>query len=152
MRKATDKLTNNILFYAGWIAAMLLAFWLAFLSRDVLLQILALFYEEGSWSYPRWVVVIDRTFTVAVGLAWLVFTVVVEEHYRRGIKKGDLLKRLARVTGLLLVCIFIVDLIMVWLQGISTSDWLRWLILAAELGIGTALLVWGKTRPTPQPQ
>jgi len=146
------KVTNNILAHGMWIVDLVLAFWLAFLSRNVLLETLAKIYQKGSWSYPRWVVVIDRVYTITVGLGWLVFMIVVEEYFRKGIQKGDLLKRFARITGSVLLAIFAVDLILVWLQGIGSNDWLRWLILAAELGIGTALQVWAKTRPVPQPQ
>lgn len=145
MKKVTDKITSNIIFYGGWIVDMLLTFWLAFLSREVLLEIFAKFYKDGSWSYPRWVGVIDRFYTVALGLAWLAFMVIIEEYLRRGIQKGDILKRFARITGPLLLCIFVVDLIMFWLQGIVSGDWLRWLILAAELFIGIGLFVYYKS-------
>lgn len=143
---------NQILAYILWIIDLALAFWLAFLSRNAVLGLLALFYQKDSWSYPRWVVVIDRAFTLIIGLGWLVFMIVVEHYLMTGVKKGDLLKRFARVTGPVLLATFVVDLLQAWLQGIGGGDWLRWLILAAEVGIGTALMVWAKTQPTPLPQ
>jgi len=142
------KVTDQILAYGMWIVDLLLAFWLAFLSRNVLLEILALFYQKESWSYPRWVVVIDRFYTLMVGLGWLVFMIIVEQYILTGIKKGNLLKRIARVTGLVLLAIFAVDLIQVWLQGIGSNSWLRWLILAAELIIGTGMYVFYKSKAT----
>jgi hypothetical protein len=77
--------------------------------------------------------------------------IIVEEYFRVGVQKGGLWTRFARVTGPLVLAVFGADLILCWLQGIGSYDWLRWLILAAELGVGIALLVWGKTRFTPKP-
>ena len=142
------KVANQFLAYGMWIVDLLLAFWLAFLSRNVILEILALFYNKTSWSYPRWVVVIDRVYTLMVGLGWLVFMIVVEHYIMAGVKKGNLLKRFTRVTGLVLLSIFVVDLIMFWLQGIGSGNWLRWLILAAELAIGTGMYVYYKSTAT----
>jgi hypothetical protein len=144
------KVANQLLAHGMWIVDMLLAFWLAFLSRNVLLEILALFYKKGSWSYPRWVVVIDRFYTLIIGLGWLVFMIIVEQYILAGTKKGTLLKRFARVTGLVLLAIFAVDLIQAWLQGIGSSSWLRWLILAAELIIGTGMYTYYKSSATPK--
>jgi len=146
------KVFNQIIAYGMWIVDLLLALWFALLSRTALLDILALFYKKGQWQYPRQVNVVDKTFTLLLGLGWMALVVIVEEYFRTSIPKGVLLKRIARVTGLLLLAIFGVDLILFWVQGIGSGDWLRWLLLAAELGIGTALLVWVKTRPTSQPQ
>ena len=142
------KVVDQILAYGMWIVDMVLAFWLAFLSRNVLLEILAKFYQKESWSYPRWVVVIDRFYTLMVGLGWLVFMIIVEQYILTGIKKGNLLKRIARVTGLVLLAIFAVDLSEVWLQGIGSGNWLRWLILAAELILGIGMYVYYKTTAT----
>jgi uncharacterized membrane protein len=67
--------------------------------------------------------------------------IAVEAYFRAGVSRGDLLKRFARVTGPVFLGIFGVDLILFWLQGIGRGDLLRWFLLAAELGIGIALLV-----------
>ena len=57
-----------------------------------------------------------------------------------GVASNDLIKRFAKVTGSVLLGIFGVDLILFWLQGVGRGDWLRWFMLAAELGIGITLL------------
>jgi hypothetical protein len=145
------KVINYAIAYGIWIIDMGLAFWFAYLCRTDLLSILALRYKEGQWQYPRLVTVIDKSFLMLLGLGWLAFIIIVEEYNRPGIQKGDLLKRIARINGPLFIAIFVVDLILFWLQGIGSYDLLRWLILAAELGIGIALLVWSKTRFTPKP-
>jgi hypothetical protein len=129
-----------------WIADLGLTFWLAYLSRTALLVILALFYKQGDFQYAKMIDLVDRIFTVVIGLGWLIFSIFAEEYYRTGALKESFLKRFARVTGPILLCIFIVDLIIFWIQGISATDWLRWLILTAELGIGLALFVYSKQK------
>jgi hypothetical protein len=127
--------------YGLWILGIGLAFWLLYLS------ILALFYEQGEWQYTKTVNLVDRIITVTLGLGWLVYTIVTEDKYRKGALKGDLLKSFARFTGPVLVSIFVVDLILFWLGGVGSDNLLRWLILAAELGGGIALVVYGKIKP-----
>jgi len=127
--------------YVMWILDLGLAFWLIIISRTVFLGIFALFYKPGAWVYSRRVDLADKVFLLILGLGWLVFMILAESYFRAGALSDDLLKRFARVTGPVLLGIFGVDLILFWLQGVGRGDWLRWLILAAELGIGLALLM-----------
>jgi hypothetical protein len=145
------KLIKYAIAYLLWIADLGLAFWLIYLSRIVFLDILALFYKEGAWVYSRRVDLADKVFLVILGLGWLVFMIVVEAYFRAGALSRDLPKRFARVTGPVLLGIFSIDLILVWLQGIGGGDWLRWFILAAELGFGIFLLVSARPQSRPQP-
>jgi hypothetical protein len=129
-----------------WIADLGLTFWLAFISRTVFLGIFALSYEGGQSVYAEVVYAhrvdfADKVFSIILGLGWLVFMIAVEAYFRAGVSRGDLLKRFARVTGPVFLGIFGVDLILFWLQGVGRGDLLRWFLLAAELGIGIALLV-----------
>lgn len=135
--------------YAMWVVDLGLAFWLVFISRTVYLGIFALFYKQGAWAYSHRVDLADKVFLLILGLGWLVFMIVAEAYFRAGARQDDLLKRFARVTGPVLLSIFGADLILVWLQGVRGGDWLRWFILAAELGLGIALL--GSARPQPKP-
>ena len=137
--------------YVLWVVDLGLAFWLIFISRTVFLGIFALFYKEGAWVYSRRVDLADKVFLLILGLGWLVFMIVVEAHFRAGALRDDLLKRFARVTGPVLLGIFGVDLILFWLQGVGRGDWLRWFILAAELGIGIVLLVSARPQSKPDP-
>ena len=86
----------------------------------------------------------DKVFSILLGLAWLVFMIIVEAYFRAGASRDDLLKRFARVTGPVLLGIFGVDLILFWLQGVGGGGWLRWSMLAAELGIGIILLMFAR--------
>ena len=89
---------------------------------------------------------IDQTSAVLLGLGWLALFVFAEGYYRAGALEEGLVKRFARVTGPILLGIFVADLILFWLQGIGYDDWLRWLILLAELIIGSVLVVYGRKR------
>lgn len=137
--------------YFLWVVDLGLAFWLIFISRTVFLGIFALFYKAGAWAYSRRVDLADKVFLLILGLGWLIFMIVVEAYFRAGALHDDLLKRFARVTGPVLLGIFGVDLILFWLQGVGGGDWLRWFILAAELGIGIALLVSAKSQSKTDP-
>ena len=125
--------------YTLWIVNMALSLWFAYLTRTSALGILALFYQQGDFQYTKLVNLVDRVLVVVLGLGWLVFTVVTEEYFRSGAKKKSLPIRFARVTGSLILCIFVVDLTLFWVQGIG--DWMRWLILIIELSAGLALVV-----------
>jgi hypothetical protein len=50
-----------------------------------------------------------------------------------------------------LLCIFGVNLILLWINGVSRGSWLGWLILAAELGLGIILLVSANRKTTSKP-
>ena len=62
-----------------------------------------------------------------------------------------MLKRFARVTGPILMCIFLVDLILFGLQGFGGGDWLRWLILSAELVLGLMLILYARKTAANEP-
>lgn len=127
--------------YLMWIVDLGLTFWLIFISRTVFLGALALSYNEGHLAYAHRVEFADKIFSIILGLGWLGFMIVVEAYFRAGALRDDLFRRFARVTGPVLLGIFSVDLILLWLQGVGGGTLIRWLILAAELGIGIALLV-----------
>jgi hypothetical protein len=141
---------NRLIRYLGaysiWIADLVLALWLAFLSREAFLDILALFYKEDNFAYLNAANFADKAFTVLLGLGWLAFMIVVEAYFRAGALEGDLIKRLARVTGQVLLWIFAVDLLSFWLRSVPSRDGLRWFLLTAELCGGMALLMLVKTR------
>ena len=137
--------------YGMWIVDLGLALWLVYLSRTAILGILALFYEPGDLQYLHAVNFTDKVIAIILGLGWLAFTIIIEDYYRKGALKGDMLKRFARVTGPIFLCSFVIDLILFWLQGIGSDNWLRWLILAAELGIGIALIIFVKNKSTHKP-
>jgi hypothetical protein len=137
--------------YTLWGVILGFTFWLILISRTVLLGIFAMFYKPGSLVYAHRVDFADKIFWLILGLAWLAFMIATESYCRAGVMSQNLLKRFARVTGPVLLSIFCVDLILFWLQGVGGDNWLRWLILAAELGIGIVLSMSARTQPNPNP-
>lgn len=143
------KIIKYVSVYLMWIVDLGLAFWLLVISRTVFLGLFALSYKGGQLVFADRVNFADKVFSILLGLAWLVFMIIVEAYFRSGASRQDLLKRFAKVTGPVLLGIFGADLILFWLQNIRGSDWLRWLVLAAELGIGIILLMLARFQPKP---
>ena len=127
--------------YGLWILNLVLTVWIFLNTRQVVNGILALFYEPGDLQYGHAVNLADKIISITLGLGWLAFSIVTEDYFRKGIDTTDLWKRGAKVTGLVLLCLFIVDLALFWLQGAPSTQWVRWLVLAAELGFGLILVV-----------
>lgn len=142
-----NKVVKYVTTYFVWIADLVLALWFAYLCKTSLIGVFALFYT-GNLAYANAVNFIDKVFTILLGLGWLVFMIMIEQYFRNGIEKDEHLQRLSRVTGWVLLCIFSIDLIFAWIQGIGGDNWLRWLLLGLELSVGTVLLVSAKTRFT----
>ena len=144
------KVLKFSLAYVLWVADLGLGLWLLFISRNAFLDILALSYKPGNLTYGHQVDFADKMFVITLGIGWLGLMIGIEHYYRTSALTGELLQRFARVTGLLLLCVFVVDLILVWVQGVGNNTWLRWLILAAELGAGVALIVAVRRRFAPK--
>jgi len=140
------KIVNVVIAYVMWIVDLGMALLLLIMSRTALLNFLGLFYAKNSVQYQYRVGFIDKIFTLGLGLGWLAFVIFTEQYFRRGASKGHLLKPFARVTGPVLLGIFVVNLILLWLAGVGNSSWLSWLILAVELGGGIGLLVLEKSK------
>ena len=134
--------------YGLWLINLGLSAWLFYISRTAVIALLAVFYQTGDYQFSKTVNLIDRVVTIALGLSWLVFSVFTEEAYRSHALKKDLLKQFAKFTGPLLLCIFVVDLILFWLQGIGGDAWMRWFVLAIELLSGLGLYVFGRIPST----
>ena len=141
-----SKVFRYVVAYGMLLVDMGLSAWLFIITRTVLLTFLAQSYEPGAYRHLKGAQVIDQVSTVLLGLGWLALFVFAEGYYRAGALEEGLVKRFARVTGPILLCIFVVDLILFWLQGIGGHDWLRWLILLAELIVGSVLVVYGRKR------
>lgn len=145
------KVLKYAIAYGMWFVDLGLSAWLLFVSRTALLTFLALSYEEGDFRYTKTAQLIDQVFTILLGLGWLALFVLTEGYYRAGALQENLQKRFARVTGPILMCIFLVDLILFGLQGFGGGDWLRWLVLSAELVIGLMLILYARKTAANKP-
>ena len=70
-----------------------------------------------------------------------------QKYYAFAARQGNLFKRFARITGFLLLIIFIVDSAFFFLQGFETEDWSRLLIISVELVLGVILVLYGRKIP-----
>jgi hypothetical protein len=143
-----NKILKYMLAYSLWILDLGISAWLFYISRTALIGLFAVFYQAGDFQFSKTVNLVDRVFTVLLGLGWLVFSIFTEESFRTHALKGDLLKRFARYTGPLLLIVFAVDLLLFWLQGVGGDNWMRWFILAGELVAGLGLFVFGRIPST----
>ena len=138
--------------YIMWIINLAIALWLMLLVRNDLTGFLAQFYKEGNLTYGHLVNFLDKVAWIILGLGWLALMIIGEEYYRRGVQAGDLFRRIARITGPLVLAVFVADLILLVLQGIGSATLLRWLVLAAELGIAASLIYQGNPKLVSKPR
>lgn len=129
-----------VLAYLMWIVVMALGLWFLVISRSGVLGALAKFYVGDSATRAWGAGFYDRMYLLAVGLLWLVLSVVIESYFRKGVRRRQLLRHFARVAGPESLLIFAADLFLLWLQGWS-AGWLRWLILGCALLVGLLLVV-----------
>ncbi len=120
--------------YLAWIGSFLLWFWFVVIGRDALGGVLSAYYIQNKLSRRYIAQFSDRVFLIVSAVIWVILVVVVEEYLRRGIKKGDLFRRLGRVFTPILLCIFVADVTNAYLLGFQYLPAIRWLLLALELG------------------
>jgi len=143
------KSINYVIAYALWIVTILLGLWFVILARSDFQGALATFYARGSVTYIQRARFFDQIFVFVLGLLWLVFMVVTEWYFRTGAPRPDWLKRFAQVAGPVILLVFVADLFLFWLQGASSGNWLRWLVLAGELVIGIVFLLYARSPSLP---
>jgi len=148
--KEKNKVIKYVVAYGMWLINLGLATWLLLLTRPVLLVIPTLLFDPEDYFYPGRVETFDKFLTLFLGIGWLAFMVITEEYFRSGAVKGNLTKRVTRVTGSILLCIFVADLIFFGLQGFA-DDGARWLLLLAALVIGIGLVVYSRKSATSNP-
>ena len=148
--KEQNKVLKYLIAYGMWLVNLGLATWLLLITRPVLLVIPTLLFDPDDYFYPGRVETFDKFLTLFLGIGWLAFMVISEEYFRAGALKGSLSKRIARVTGSILLCIFVVDSILFGLQGFA-GDWSRWLIRLAALVIGLGLVLFSRKRAASNP-
>ena len=143
---------DYVLFYLLWTVLIALGFWFLILSRETFLTAAA--YYAGDSFVRGWQTrFYDKVFFLFVGIAVLVFIYATEGYLRAGIEKHDMLRRFFETSGWVLLAIFVMDLILLFLQQFAGGTWLRWVVLVAELGLGIGLSWMGRRRlakmPTP---
>ena len=142
---------DYVLFYLLWTVLIALGFWFLILSRETFLTAAA--YYAGDSFVRGWQTrFYDKVFFLFVGIAVLVFIYATEGYLRAGIEKHDMLRRFFKTSGWVLLAIFVMDLILLFLQQFAGGAWLRWVVLVAELGLGIGLSWMGRRRPAKMPK
>jgi hypothetical protein len=136
--------------YLMWVVTMALGLWFALISRNGFLDLLARAVQR-SVMYPWQTSFYDKVYSLALGLLWLAFMIVVERYFRRGVEQGDLIRRVAQVVGPELLLIFVADLGLLVLGGVGSTSWLRWVILGGEVVGGVLLLLYARSLRRPKP-
>ena len=142
------KISTKILAYSLWFVDLLLATWLFYISRWVLyIFVTPIIMDPTHYLFPKIVDVMDAVFFLLLGIAWVAFMIYSQKYYAVAARKGNLFKRFARITGFLLLFIFIIDSTFFFLQGFETEDWSRLLIISVELVLGLILVLYGRKIP-----
>jgi hypothetical protein len=143
---------NYILAYLMWTLNLVLGIWFILISREFLLLFLGINYVGKNIARGAQVVFLDKVYLIALGLAWLIFMIVMENDFKKSARKGILMKRFARIAGPEFLLVFAADLGLLILQGLSAAVWLRWLILLAELGLGAACIWYARSMKQAGPE
>jgi hypothetical protein len=134
--------------YLGWAVVSALGVWFMLVSRNSFLGVLTTVYVKDSIQRAWQVRFLDKVYFVALGLLWCVLAVISEAHFRNGAGRPDLWQRIAKFVGIELLLIFGTDFILMILHGFAGTTWSRWLIVAGELVLGIAAIVFAR-RPRP---
>jgi hypothetical protein len=141
-------LAGYVLALVMWAVVVALGIWVFLVGHTAFVSFIATRVTQdstsGFWQYAA----LERFFIVGVGLAWLVIVTLSEPYLRHGVERGRLFRRFARIAGPALLLLFAADALLLVLQGMHPGLWTRWLLLAAELGLGIALVVAARSSPS----
>ncbi len=132
---------SYILAYVMWTLNLAIGIWFILISREFLLDFLGITYAGQNIGRGWQVGFLDKVYLIVLGLAWLIFMIVMEDDFKKSVKKGILMKRFTRIAGPEFLLVFLADLGLLILQGPYSTIWLRWLLLLVESGLG-AVCIW----------
>lgn len=126
-----------------WIVAFLMGIWFIFRSLNVLFYFLQgrllSAADLNEFMAGKQNIFIEMVYVIFIGILLLIAMLVVEEYLRRGVRKGMLIKYIAKVFTPILFLLFLIDLLTLLLVGIAASSILFWLIMLVELGLSFVL-------------
>jgi hypothetical protein len=132
---------SYILVYLLWTLNLVIGVWFILISREFMLIFLGVNYVGTNIARGAQVGFLDKVYLIALGLAWLIFMIVMEEDFKKSVKKRNLIRRFTRIAGPEFLLVFLADLGLLIMQGLNAAIWLRWLVLLVELGLA-AVCVW----------
>jgi hypothetical protein len=124
-----------------WTLNLVIGVWFILISQKFILGILGNNYTGKNIGRNWQVGFLDKVYLIALGLAWLVIMIVMENYFKKSVKKGTLVRRFTRIAGPEFLLVFLAYLGLLILQGINSVAWLQWLLLLVELGLG-AVCIW----------
>lgn len=110
--------------------ALALVLW--FIMRDTILTIL-IYNNVNAWKIPAF----DNFSFLFLGIAWLIFILLVHHLFNKGIKNDTLLYKFFLVNGVQLLLFFFCNFIMVLLDQSKEIN----LLIIGELVIGCMLII-----------
>lgn len=143
---------QTVVAYGMWFVFILLGIWILIVGRNDLSEWLSRYYIQDSFQRSKEAQFFNQAYFFVAGLILFILTIVVEEYFKHGARKGQLGKRIAKVMGFELLALFAASLVSAYLVGFSP---LVWVILGAELLVSGALIWLGVKKPkaaqTPAP-
>jgi hypothetical protein len=140
-----------ILAYLMWTINLVIGVWFILVSRQFLLFFLGVNYVGDNLARGSQIGFLDKVYLIALGLAWLIFMIFMEDDFKKSVKKKNLMRRFTRIAGPEFLLVFLADLGLLIVQGPDAAAWLRWLVLLVELGLA-AVCVWHtRSHPTSEP-
>ena len=127
--------------YVMWTLNLVVGIWFILISRQLILDFLGIYYVGENIGRGYQVGFFDKVYLIALGLAWLIIMIVMEDDFKKSVKKGALMRRFTRIAGPEFLLVFLADLGLLALQGLTSALWLRWLVLLVELGLA-AVCIW----------
>jgi hypothetical protein len=137
---------NYLIAYFMWAVTTLMGLWSFLQFREALLTWLGLYYLNGNLQHKYSAPFITQFSSLIAGLILFILIIVIEEYFRDGAGKGDLIRRIVRVMGLLLLLIAAIDLITIVMLGVAIVGWIRLAIGIVELLVGGVLAYIGLRR------
>lgn len=142
------KFVNYGVSYLLWLVTLLFGLWLVFISRNTWLAVLGFWFIQGSPTRAQQSGFFDKILLMVLGFAWLILMVATEAYFRKGVKIKQLFPRFAKVSGPILLIIFMVDAFLGVVQGLAIIGWYRLVVILIELVAGILLVRCGWRKST----
>ena len=136
----------DLIVYLVWFLIVGLLFWTVLQLHTAIEIGLSAFFVQNKPVNVRVADVIDKYSLAAMVCAWIVIIVLIEAYLRNGLRSKSVFKRFARIFGLGLLLLFLVDLFNLLMLEMATAGWVRWLVMVVELLIGAIFTYYGFIR------
>ena len=133
-----------IIAYTLWMVFTIVGLLFLMVSRNSLVGLFNLYYVQDKFQRRMEIQFLDKIYLMVVAFAILILMIIVEEYFKHGAQRGDLLKRICKVFGIEILFMFAASMASAYLVGFSG---LVWLLLAVELAVSIGLTYLGIKLP-----